>query len=586
MSQTIKLTIDNIPVEVEQGATVLEAAKKVGINIPVLCFLKGINEVGDCRLCVVEVAGGRSLQHACILGATDGMVINTATKRCRQSRERTLELLLSAHNRECLTCYRNKRCELQDLVDELDIREIPYQGEWGEFTYDDSSLSLVRDQSKCLLCGRCVSACKKTQGVGILNFVNRGFATRVAPAFDMNMAEVPCLYCGHCITSCPVGALKERDDTEEVLNVLDSVENPGLHVIVQTAPSVRAALGEEFGLPFGTRVTGKMVAALRRFGFDKVYDTNFGADLTIMEEGHEFIDRFQNGGVLPMITSCSPGWVRYCEFYYPEFIDNLSSAKSPHQMFGAIAKSYYAERNNIDPSKIVVVSVMPCTSKKTEASRPMLEVNGLRDVDIVITTRELARMIKRAHIDFNALEDEEFDQDLLGDYSGAGVIFGATGGVMEAALRTVADVLEGKDLEKVEYNQVRGLEDVKEATLTLGGKQVRVAVAHGTAVAGKLLDKIKAGEAHYDFIEIMGCTGGCVTGGGQPHVSAKDRVKYDIRAERAKALYEEDKTRSARKSHQNPQIQQLYKDYLGKPNSHKAHDLLHTNFGKKEKFPL
>ncbi|MCL1935023.1 MAG: NADH-dependent [FeFe] hydrogenase, group A6 [Defluviitaleaceae bacterium] len=582
-TKTITLMIDNIKVEIEEGKTVLEAAKQIGINIPTLCFLKDTNEVGACRVCVVEIEGARNLQASCVLKATEGMVINTKSKKVRDSRKSTMELILSTHNRECLTCFRNKSCELQNLAEELNIKDVPYEDSNQTYTYDNKSHSIIRDQSKCILCGRCVNACKKHQGAGILEFTGRGINTRVAPAFDKSMLDSPCLYCGNCIISCPVGALREKEDIDRVW---DAIENPDIHVICQTAPAVRSALGESFGLPFGTRVTGKMVAALKRMGFDKVYDTNFGADLTIMEEGHEFLDRFQNGGVLPMITSCSPGWVRYCEYYYPEFIPNLSSCKSPHQMLGAMAKSYYAERNGIDPSKIFVVSVMPCTSKKTEAARPELEVDGLRDVDCVITTRELAKMIKQARMDFNLLPDEQFDTDLLGEYSGAGAIFGATGGVMEAAMRTVADILENKDLEDFEYKEIRGIKDVKEATLNLGGKTIRIAVVHGTAVAGKFLDMIKNGEAEYDFIEIMGCSGGCVTGGGQPHLTAKQMMEVDIRKERAKALYEEDESRKYRKSHQNPQIQALYKDYLEEPNSHKAHKLLHTHYNEREKFPI
>ncbi|MCL1996127.1 MAG: NADH-dependent [FeFe] hydrogenase, group A6 [Defluviitaleaceae bacterium] len=582
-AKTVTLTIDNQQVQVQEGATVMEAAKEIGVDIPTLCYLKGINEIGACRVCVVEMEGARALQAACVLKATDGMKIKTNSKNVRKSRRIELELILSTHNRECLSCYRNKNCELQTLAEEFNINSTPYQGAAMEFTFDDTSASLVRDQSKCVLCSRCANTCKKVQGVGILDLSSRGIHTRLTTAFDKPVDETPCLFCGQCIISCPVAALKEKENIEDVWQ---AIEDPERYVIVQTAPAVRGALGEEFGLPYGTRVTGKMVAALRRMGFDKVYDTNFGADLTIMEEGHEFLDRFQNNGKLPMITSCSPGWVRYCEYYHPDFVPNLSTCKSPHQMLGAMAKSYYAEKAGIDPKKIFVVSVMPCTSKKTEAARPELEVNSLRDVDCVITTREFAKMIKQAHMDFLSLPDEEFDRDLLGEYSGAGAIFGVTGGVMEAALRTVADVLEGKDVQAFEYTEVRGLKDIKEATLTLGGKTIRVAVAHGTSVAGKLLEMVRNGEAQYDFIEVMGCSGGCVTGGGQPHVSAKKRIMVDVRKERAKALYEEDGTRKYRKCHQNPQIQQLYKDYLGEPNSHKAHELLHTSFSAKEKFPL
>ncbi|WP_132246881.1 NADH-dependent [FeFe] hydrogenase, group A6 [Marinisporobacter balticus] len=578
----VTLTIDNIKVEVPKDYTILEAAKLAGIDIPTLCFLKGINEVGACRVCLVEIEGARTLQASCVHPVSEGMVVKTNSKKVRDARKSNVELILSNHNRECLICDRNKNCELQSLSEELGIREIPFEGIKTEAIIDDQSFSIVRDQSKCILCGRCVNVCRNIQKIGILDFVNRGFDTQVAPAFGKSMADVPCIYCGQCIVACPVGALKEKDDIEKVW---DAIENPDVHVVVQTAPAVRAGLGECFELPIGTRVTGKMVAALKRMGFDRVYDTNFAADLTIMEEGHELIDRVQNGGKLPMITSCSPGWIRYCEFNYPDFLENLSTCKSPHQMMGAIIKSYYAQKKGIDPKNIFVVSIMPCTSKKTECQRPEMNSTGYRDVDAVLTTRELGKMIKQARIKFLELEDEQFDQDLLGEYTGAGVIFGATGGVMEAALRTVAEVLEGKVFEEVEYTAIRGVEDIKEATLTLGGMEVKIAVAHGTANAGKLLEMVKLGEKQYHFIEIMGCSGGCVTGGGQPHVSAKTLMNVDVRAERAKALYEEDRILPIRKSHENLQIKKLYEDFLEKPNSHKAHELLHTHYKAREKFP-
>lgn len=579
--EKVTLTIDNIKVEVPKDYTILQAAKSIGIDIPSLCYMKGINEIGACRVCLVELQGARALQASCVHPVAEGMVVKTNTKKVRDARKATVELILSNHNRECLTCYRNKNCELQNLAEELNIREIPFEGEKTGGTIDDLSHSIVRDSSKCILCGRCVSVCREVQKIGILDFANRGFKTEVAPAFGKSMDEAPCIYCGQCIVACPVAALREKEDIERVW---DALEDPEIHVVVQTAPAVRAALGEEFGMPIGTRVTGKMVAALKRLGFDKVYDTNFGADLTIMEEGHELLGRIQNGGKLPMITSCSPGWIRFCEFNYPEFIENLSSCKSPHQMVGALVKSYYAEKQNIDPKKIFTVSIMPCTSKKTESARPEMNVKGLRDVDAVLTTRELAKMIKQGRIDFGSLADEKFDQDLMGEYTGAGVIFGATGGVMEAALRTVADVLEGKDLENIEYTAVRGLEGIKEAEVTLGGKNIKVAVAHGTAMAIELLNMVKAGEKDYHFMEIMGCSGGCVTGGGQPQVSAKVLMDCDVRLERAKALYEEDTVMELRKSHKNSQVQKLYEEYLGKPNSHKAHELLHTHYVAREKY--
>jgi len=513
----------------------------------------------------------------------EDMVVRTKTQKVRNARKSTIELILSNHMRECTTCDRNRRCELQYIAEGLGISEIYFDGEkTAGGIYDDASPSVVRDQTKCILCGRCVSTCKKRQGAGILDFQGRGIHTKVGPAGNRSLTEVPCLYCGQCINVCPVGALKEKEDIERLWAALD---DPDIHVVVQTAPAIRSALGEEFNFPIGTRVTGKMVSALKRLGFDKVYDTNFAADLTIIEEGHELLHRIQNGGVLPMMTSCSPGWVRFVEFNYPELIPHLSTAKSPHMMMGALIKTYYAQKHDLDPQKIFVVSVMPCTAKKAEIARPEMEVDGVRDVDCVITTRELAKMIKQARIDFATLTDSEFDKDLLGEYSGAGAIFGATGGVMEAAIRTVADILTGEDLKEFEYNAVRGTAEIKEANVNLGKNVIKVAVAHGTNAASLLLDKIKRGEADYHFIEVMCCSGGCVSGGGQPHVLNKNLLAMDIRKERAKAIYEEDESRQFRKSHKNPDIKKLYDDFLGKPNGHKAHELLHTTYAKREKFP-
>ena len=580
----VNVTIDGVSVQVPSNYTVLEAAKKAGVKIPTLCYLKDVNEVGACRVCLVEVEKARALAAACVMPVSEGMVVHTNSKKVRDTRKATLEMILSDHNRDCLSCIRNQNCELQTLAEEYGIRKVTFEGEKSPSVFDDKSFSIVRDGSKCVKCGRCVSACKK-QGIGVLSFLNRGFSTSVGPAYDISMADAPCIYCGQCIVACPVGALHEKEETDKVWA---AIQDPSKHVVMQVAPAVRAAIGEEFGLPIGTRATGKMFAAMKRLGADKVYDTNWGADLTIMEEGTELLNRIQNGGVLPMITSCSPGWIRFCEFYYPEFIPNLSTCKSPHEMEGALIKSYYAKNNNLDPKDIVVVSVMPCTSKKTEAAREQLvNADGLKDVDIVITTRELARMIREAGMDFNSLPDEGPDQDLMGEYTGAAVIFGATGGVMEAAVRTVADILEEKDLPEFEYKAVRGVDaDIKEAELTLGGKNIRVAVAHSTAAARKLLDSIKDGSApEYTFIEIMGCSGGCVCGGGQPQVPAQKLMDIDIRAERAKALYEEDAIMPQRKSHKNSQIDKLYKEFLGAPNGHLAHELLHTTYAKREIYP-
>lgn len=586
----VNVTINGIQVSVPKDYTVLMAAKEAGIDIPTLCYLKDINEVAACRVCVVEVdvkgVPMRNLPASCVLQVQDGMNVKTNTPKVRNAVRMNVELILANHNRECLTCMRNGTCELQKLCDELGIKDIEYQGAKRTHKIDNLSYSIVRDSSKCILCGRCVSMCKNVQGIGILDFTNRGFNTEVAPAFNFSMKDVPCVYCGQCIQACPVAALRERSNIDDVWAAID---DPDKYVVVQTAPAVRASLGEEFGLPVGTRVTGKMVAALKRLGFDKVFDTNFSADLTIMEEGTELLNRVQNGGKLPMITSCSPGWVRYCEINYPDFIDNMSTCKSPQQMFGAIAKSYYAEKFGIDPNKMVVVSVMPCTSKKSELKRPEMEVDGIRDVDISLTTRELGDMIKQARINFVNLRDEKPDS-ILGEYSGAGVIFGATGGVMEAALRTVADILTGKDLDKIEYNAVRGIEGVKEASVTLpiGGKdtEIKIAIAHGTANAAKVLDAVRAGEKEYHFIEIMACPGGCVHGGGQSHVSAKARMDVNPKVNRANALYEEDEAMTIRKSHKNPEIIKLYEEYLKEPNGHLSHKLLHTHYNKKEVYSV
>ncbi|MBE7044404.1 MAG: 2Fe-2S iron-sulfur cluster binding domain-containing protein [Ruminococcaceae bacterium] len=576
----VNLKINGQAVSVPEGYTVLQAAREAGIDIPTLCYLKDISETGSCRMCVVEIVGARALQAACVYPVAEGIEVLTHSPKVKKARKSTLELILSNHDRKCLTCTRNQKCELQALCDELGITDIPFDGVRNEYDVDALSPSIVRDNNKCILCRRCVSVCKDVQTVGAIDASERGFNTKIGCAFEQPLGETACVNCGQCIAVCPVGALRERDNTDDVF---DAIADPDKYVIVQTAPAVRAALGEEFGFPIGTRVTGKMAAALRRLGFDKTFDTDTGADLTIMEEGTELLNRLQNGGKLPLITSCSPGWIKFCEHNFPDFLDNLSSCKSPHQMFGAVLKSYYAQKHDLDPKKIVVVSVMPCVAKKFEADRPEMENDGLRDVDIVISTRELARMIKQAGIKFAELPDEAFDKPFE-EATGAGVIFGATGGVMEAALRTVSEIVEKKPLEKLEFEQVRGTEGIKEATLTLGGKEVRVAIAHGLGNARKLLESIRSGEKSYEFVEIMACPGGCVTGGGQPICSAKTYMDIDVKATRAKALYDEDEASAIRKSHENPDIQLLYKDFFGEPGSHKAHELLHTHYTKRGRF--
>lgn len=576
--ENVNIKINGIALSVPAGSTILEAAKLACIDIPTLCYLKEINAIGACRICVVAVKGARSLVTACVYPVNEGMEIWTNTPEVIDARKKTLKLILSTHDRKCLSCVRSGDCELQKLSNDFNVTdEFYFDGEKSSYEIDYSATHMYRDNNKCILCRRCVAACEKTQGIGVIGANNRGFNTEICSAFDMGLGETSCVSCGQCIAVCPTGAIYEKDNTEEVF---EAIADETKHVIVQTAPSVRAALGEEFGLPIGTNVEGKMVAALRRIGFAKVFDTDFAADLTIMEEANEFLERVKNGGKLPMITSCSPGWVKFCEHYFPDMIENLSSCKSPQQMFGAIAKTYYAEKMGIDPKNIVMVSVMPCTAKKFEIGREDQDAAGVPDVDIALTTRELARMIKRVGINFPHLPDEKFD-DPLGRSSGAGTIFGATGGVMEAALRTAVEELTGKPLDNLDFTDVRGIEGIKEAEYDVAGMKVRVAVASGLANARELLNKVRSGEKEYHFIEIMGCPGGCVNGGGQPQQPANVRNFQDLRTLRAKALYESDANNSVRKSHENEDIKKLYAEFLGKPGSHKAHEILHTSYVKR-----
>ena len=577
--ETVNIKINGVDYAVAKGSTVLEAAKAANIDIPTLCYLKDINEIGACRLCLVEVSeGGRPyrLVTACVYPVTEGMSILTNTPRIMKSRKTNLELVLSTHERKCLSCVRSTTCELQKLCLEYGVDENRFKGTRIEYKIDDAT-PIIRDNNKCILCRRCVAMCKNVQKIGVIGANDRGFDTHIASAFEMSLGETSCINCGQCIVACPVGALYERDDTDKIREAL---ADPNKHVFICTAPSVRAQIGECFGYEPGTDCEGKMVAALKRLGFDGVYDMNLTADLTIMEEATEFLGRVKNGGVLPMITSCSPGWIKYCEHYYPEFVDNLSTCKSPQQMFGAVVKTYYAEKMGWDPKDIFFVSAIPCTAKKYEVGRPNQAAAGVPDVDVAVTTRELGRMISTAGINFKALADEEFDTPFeIG--SSAGAIFGATGGVMEAALRTAAEVIEGKPLEALEFNEVRGVEGVKLASYKLGDITLNVAVASGTGNAKKVLDAVKAGELDVQFIEIMACPGGCVNGGGQPIQPADVRMAMDLRAVRAAVLYNDDKNADLRKSHENSAVKKLYDEYFGEPNSHKAHEILHTHYVKR-----
>ena len=583
MMDMVNVKINGIAVSVPKGSTVLEAARYAGVEIPTLCFLKEINEIGACRICVVEASeGGRParLVTACVYPVSEGMEVTTNSRKVQDNRRITLELILSTHEKKCLSCVRSTNCELQKLCRDYGVEDSgKYDGFRPHYAPDTSAAHLVRDNNKCILCRRCVAACRQ-QFVSVIGANDRGIDTHIACAFEKPLDETPCVSCGQCITVCPTGALSERDDTAKVW---EAINDPEKIVIVQTAPAVRAALGEEFGMPIGTNVEGKMVAALHRLGFDKVFDTDCAADFTIVEEANELVGRIKNGGKLPMITSCSPGWVKFAELYYPELLDHLSTCKSPQNMMGGLLKTYYAEKNGIDPEKIVSVSVMPCTAKKFEVGREELSENGLADVDISITTRELARMIGRAGIRFTFLPDEKFD-DMLGVSTGAAVIFGATGGVMEAALRTANDWLTGTDAQPVEFTEVRGTKGLKEATYTIGGVELKVAVASGIANANYVMSRIKDGTAPWAFVEIMCCPGGCVTGGGQPIQPASVINVFDLKSMRAKALYDQDAAMPLRKSHENPTVKAVYADYLGELGGHKAHEILHTHYVPRKKF--
>lgn len=578
----VNLKIDDKKVCVPEGTTILEAARQAGIDIPTLCFLKEINEVGDCRMCIVEVEGRKGFATSCIQTVEEGMVVHTHTQNVLEARHVILDLIISNHAKDCLTCTRSGNCELQDLSIKFNVLSNEFVGERTKHEIDDKSPAIVRDFNKCILCRRCVATCKNVQEIGAIDCINRGFDSCISTTYDKSLNDVNCTFCGQCIESCPTGALHEK---ENINDVWAKLKDPDTYVVVQTAPSVRVALGEEFGMEIGTNVTGKMVSALKSLGFDKVFDTNTGADFTIMEEATELVTRIKNNDNLPMTTSCCPAWVKFVEMNYPENIKHLSSCKSPHQMLGAIIKSYFAEKNKIDRNKIYVVSVMPCIAKKYERQREEMLVDGLYDVDAVITTRELARMIKQANIDFKVLEDNEFDNP-MGEATGAGAIFGTTGGVMEAALRAAYEMITGEELKKVEFEEVRGEKGIKKAEISLGDKKIKVAVAHGLGNAKRVMEDIKNKKADYQFVEVMSCPGGCIMGGGQPIKNSKVRTSVDVRRKRAEAMYDIDKKSTIRKSQDNPILKSIYEDYIGNAGGEMAHKLLHTHYDKKQKYDI
>lgn len=577
----VNIKINGMPLRVPEGITILEAAKYANIEIPTLCYLKDINKLGACRVCLVEVKGAKSLVASCVYPVNEGMEVQTNTPKVRKSRKSTLELIVSDHRKDCLSCVRSSQCHLQRLCFEYGVDENHFLGKNLEHKVDDLSPSIVRDNTKCVLCRRCVAACHNLQGISVIGMIDRGFSTHIGSPFETSLDNAPCVNCGQCIVACPTGALHEKDDTRRVWN---AIADPDKTVLAFTAPSIRVTLGEAFNQPLGTDVTGKMVAAMRRCGFDKTFDMNVSADLTIMEEANEFLERVKNGGKLPMITSCSPGWIKFCEHYFPEFTENLSSCKSPQQMFGAVLKTYYAKRNGLDPEKLFVVSVIPCTAKKFEVHRDHQNASGYPDVDAAITTRELARMIKVAGVEFNRLADERFD-DPFETATGAGVIFGTTGGVMEAALRTASHWLDG-DLDLVDFKEVRGTDDgIKRATYNVAGITVKVGVASGLINARKLLEAVKRGEEEFHFIEIMACPGGCINGGGQPYQDDSVRNSdTDLKGIRSRALYEMDRSSTLRKSYESPVMKLLYDEYFQRPGSHVAHDVLHTQYVKRGKY--